>query len=302
MDDRTVGFLGLGRMGSLMSRRFVAAGYPLVGFDRAGTAERLPQDAQPAESVEDVGSAAGTVFLSLPDGAASAEVCRQLAAMADRQARVVVDLSTIGPQAARDCAAALAAADVRYVDAPVRGGPAGARDGTLSIMVATDETTFDRVRPLLEVIGKNVFRLGDEPGQGQAMKLVNNFLAASNLATVSEATLMGARFGLSLPQMIEVLNVSSGRSLASMEKFPKSVIPGTFDYGFAAALMAKDVRLYLESAAAAGTPDEIGQVVVDLWQRFNVACPGADFTSIYEYLKEDGRSPEKGDAAKQASA
>lgn len=288
MEERTVGFLGLGRMGSLMAARFVAAGYPLVGFDRAGTAGRLPAGGQPAESVEDVGAVAGTVLLSLPDGAASLEVCRQLAGAADRRARVVIDLSTIGPAAAWACAEVLAAAGLRYVDAPVSGGPAGARAGTLAIMVATDEATFAELRPLLEVIGKNVFRLGDEPGQGQAMKLVNNFLAASNLATVSEATLMGARFGLSLPQMIEVLNVSSGRSLATLEKFPRSVIPETYDYGFAAALMAKDVRLYLESAEAARTPDEVARVVVDLWQRFSASSPDADFTAIYRYLRAQG--------------
>ena len=288
VDERTVGLLGLGRMGSLMARRFVDAGYPLVGFDVAGTAERLPPGAQPAESVEDVGAVAETVFLSLPDGAASIDVCRRLAASSDRRAGVVVDLSTIGPQAARDCAAALAEAEVRYVDAPVSGGPSGARNGTLSVMVATDAATFDAVRPLLTVIGKNLFRMGDEPGQGQAMKLVNNFLSASNLATVSEATLLGARFGLSLPQMIDVLNVSSGSSLVTTDKFPKSVIPGTFDYGFAAALMAKDVRLYLESAAEVGSSDEIGRAVVDVWQRFNAACPGADFTYIYAYLNQSG--------------
>ena len=281
-----IGFIGLGRMGSLLARRFVDAGYALIGFDQAGTAERLPPGARAAASTAEVAAESDVVFLSLPDGAASIAVARQLAAAAPRRATTVVDLSTIGIASARECAAILGGAGIGYVDAPVSGGPAGARDGTLAVMTATEAATFERLRPLLGVFGRNLFRLGDAPGQGQAMKLVNNFLAATNLAAASEAMLFGAREGLDLGQMIDVVNASSGRSAATQEKFPRSIIPGGYDYGFAAALMAKDVTLYRESVAAADTADPLGAAVAELWQRFNGACPGVDFTYIYEYLRQ----------------
>lgn len=285
MSTSTLGFVGLGRMGGPMSGRLVAAGYEVVGFDVAGTAERLPPGAAAATSVADVARRADVVCLSLPDGAASRAVCGEIGAAAGRRATTVVDFSTIGIPAARDCAETLGAAGVGYLDAPVSGGLAGARQGTLAVMVGASEDAFAAVEPLLAVVAANCFRVGDRAGQGQAMKLANNFLGAVALAATSEAALFGVQQGLDLRQMIAVLNVSSGKNGATLDKFPRSVVPGTYDYGFAAALMAKDVTLYQESAAAAGTPDDLGELAAATWQRFDAACPGVDFTYIYEWLK-----------------
>ena len=285
MSTSTLGFIGLGRMGGPMAVRLVAAGYRLAGYDSAGTATRLPSGATVAGSAAGVARDADVVCLSLPDGAASRAVCAEIAREPNRRAATVVDFSTIGIPAARDCAAILRGTGVEYVDAPVSGGIAGARGGTLAVMVGASATAFEALEPLLAVVAANRFRVGDEPGQGQAMKLLNNFLAATGLAATSEAVLFGARMGLDLRQMVDVVNVSSGRNGATLDKFPRSVIPGTYDYGFAAALMAKDVTLYQESVAAVGTPDMLGELVTALWQRFNAACPGKDFTYIYEYLK-----------------
>jgi len=285
MSGSTLGFIGLGRMGGPMSGRLSAAGYRLVGFDAAGTIERLPPGATPAGSAAEVAREADVVCLSLPDSAAARAVCADIAGALDRRVTTVVDFSTIGIQAARDCADILRVADIDYVDAPVSGGVAGARQGTLAVMVGVRASVFAEIDPLLAVVAANRFRVGDEPGQGQAMKLLNNFLGATDLAATSEAVLFGARMGLDLRQMIDVVNVSSGKNGATLDKFPRSVIPGTYDYGFAAALMTKDVTLYRESVAAAGTPDDVGELVTSIWQRFNAACPGKDFTYLYEYLK-----------------
>ncbi|MDP9310988.1 MAG: NAD(P)-dependent oxidoreductase [Chloroflexota bacterium] len=286
MTKETVGFIGLGHMGGPMAGRLADAGYPLIAFDAAGTQERLPAGATAGASVEDVAARADTILLSLPNGSVSKTVCGQIARAANRRVQAVVDLSTIGSPAARDCARMLGEVGAAYVDAPVSGGVGGARAGTLALMVAAEPSVFERMKPLLSTIGKHLFHMGNEPGQGQTMKLLNNFLAATALAATSEALIFGAANGLDLAQMIEVLNASSGRNTATADKFPKSVVTGTYDYGFAAALMAKDVSLYLESVEATGVAHEIGATVAELWRRFSEACPGQDFTYIHKYLSE----------------
>src|SRR5438309_1727342 len=148
MAERTLGFVGLGHMGQPMAARLVAAGHRVVAFDRAGTRARLPDGATAAESIEDLAARAGTLLLSLPDGAASDAVCAAIVAAPARHATELVDLSTIGIAAARRCAERLAAVGVAYVDAPVSGGVAGARAGTLAVMVGADAARFARLRPL----------------------------------------------------------------------------------------------------------------------------------------------------------
>jgi 3-hydroxyisobutyrate dehydrogenase len=282
----TLGFVGLGHMGGPMSTRLVEAGHVLVGFDIAGTRERLPAGAEPAASVAELAATADVVLLSLPNGAGSVGVCEQVVAADGHTVNTVIDLSTIGLEAARRAAALLGEAGIDYVDAPVSGGVSGARAGTLSIMVGAPQPLFDRVRPLLEAIGTNIFRMGDAPGQGQAMKLLNNYCGAAALAATSEAVVFGARAGLDLAQMIEVLNVSSGRTGASMGLLPNQILPRTYNNGFAAALMAKDVGLFLEGAEALGTAHELAAAATALWRMFDAARPGADFTAIHKYIED----------------
>lgn len=288
MNVETVGFAGLGRMGGPMAGRLVAAGHRLIGFDVAGTRERLPAGAHAVETLGDLAAQADTIFLSVPSGVASREICHQIVAASDRRTRTVVDLSTIGIVAARECAGLLDGAGVAYVDAPVSGGVAGARSGSLAMMVGASAALFTELEPLLAILAKNCIRVGDAPGQGQAMKLLNNYASAAALAATCEATVFGARLGLDLDKMVAVLNVSSGRSAASENKFPKSIIPQTYDFGFAGALMAKDVTLYLEDAMAAGVPHELAAAITAVWQRFNAAHPGADFTYIHKYFEDGG--------------
>jgi 3-hydroxyisobutyrate dehydrogenase-like beta-hydroxyacid dehydrogenase len=280
----TIGFVGLGRMGSLMSAHLVAAGYPLVGYDAAGTEERLPPGATKAGSVGEVAATSDVMLLSLPDGSASTSVCREVAAAANLRAAKVVELSTIGLNAARECANVLAEVGVDYIDAPVSGGVAGARAATLAMMVGAPAERLAPLQPLLATFAPKCFRVGDAPGQGQAMKLLNNYVSAAALVATSEAILFGQKFGLDPAQMIDVINASTGRTNASTDKFPKAILPGTYDYGFAGALMTKDVRLFLESADATNSPHPVAPAVVELWKQFNQECPVADFTYIHEWL------------------
>lgn len=285
MERETLGFAGLGRMGGPMAWRLVEAGHAVVGYDAAGTVERLPEGATAADSIADLAQRADIILLSVPDGSVSSAICQQIAATSERRVRIVIDLSTIGIAAAQACAAVLEPVGVEYVDAPVSGGVAGAESGSLALMAGAPEGLFAEVDDLLAVLARNRFRVGDEAGNGQAMKLVNNYASAAALAATAEATVFGARMGLDLATMVEVLNASSGRSTASTDKFPRAVVTGTYDYGFAGALMTKDVTLYLENAVAAEVPRDLAEAVAAVWQRFNADEPDADFTAIHRHFE-----------------
>ncbi|MCZ6764344.1 MAG: NAD-binding protein, partial [Alphaproteobacteria bacterium] len=143
---------------------------------------------------------------------------------------------------------------------------------------------LERHRSALDAVSGNVFHMGDRAGQGQAMKLLNNFLSATALAATSEAIAFGLEHGLDMTDMLDVLNVSTGRNTATSDKFPKRVVTGSFDAGFRTSLMAKDLVLYFESVVDTRAPDKIGRVVHDLWQKVDESLPGSDFTQIYQHV------------------
>ncbi len=283
----TIGWIGVGSMGHRMSRHLSAAGYPLVVADAAST-ERAPPGAVVAKSNAEIAARADTVILSLPDGKVSESVARELAAAKPRRAKTVIDTSTIGIKAAEAVASILAAAGIEFIDAPVSGGIAGADKATIAIMVACSRDAYERVKPLLGLMGKP-FYVGPKPGQGQAVKVLNNFLSATALAATSEAIAFGTGQGIDMKTILDIVNASSGRNSATDDKFPNRILHGRFDAGFTAKLQLKDIRLYLENARAAGISDEIAEVVVDVWQRMEAAIPGADITQMYPYTQKGRR-------------
>ena len=160
------------------------------------------------------------------------------------------------------------------------GGVGGAEKGTLAVMVSGPKTDFDTVKPALDVIGK-VFFIGEKPGSAQSMKLANNFLSATGMAASSEAIAMGVKAGLDPSLMCDVINAGSGMNTATTQKFPRSVLPGTFDYGFGMALMVKDVRLFLSEASDYGIPTEVAAAVGRLWEKALAEHgPNSDFTEL----------------------
>jgi 3-hydroxyisobutyrate dehydrogenase-like beta-hydroxyacid dehydrogenase len=207
---------------------------------------------------------------------------------------VCVDLSTSGPEAASKLAAGLAERGIASLEAPVSGGIKGAREGTLSLMVAAPEETWERLQPLLKIFG-NPFFMGANPGAGQTMKLVNNLLGACAIAITAEGMTLGIKAGLDPARMIEVLNVSSGRSSATQDKWPRSVLPRTFDFGFAAGLCLKDVKMCLAAAQSLQVPLGVGNAVGSLLQR-TVTTLGADadFTAMAKIVESDsGLDPDR---------
>ena len=288
--ETTLGFVGLGNMGQPMVSRLLAAGWHVVGYDAAGTDQRLPDGARAADSVATTAAEANVMVLSLPDGAAVNTVVGEIAAAEARRADVVIDTSTIGIEAASAAAALLAPTGARYVDAPVSGGVSGARAGSLAMMVATDAATFARHQPMLGAIAKNCFHIGEVVGQGQTMKLLNNFLSGTAMMATGEAIAFGIDQGLDMKTMLDVLNVSSGQNTATSDKYLKRVLTGTYDAGFATKLIAKDVRLYEECVANSGARSVVGAVVCAQLQRADRAMPESDFTRIYDFVRDSRRS------------
>jgi 3-hydroxyisobutyrate dehydrogenase len=290
----TVGFVGLGNMGSALAANLVQAGFAVVAHDILGP-QRAPLGATHVAAVSEVARSGDVVVLSLPDGAASDRVARAILAVADRRTRHVVDTSTIGVGAARAIAALLADDRVGYVDAPVSGGVAGARARTLAVIYAGSDDACARALPVLAGLSDRRYRVGDRPGLAQAMKLANNFLSATALAATSEAIAFGRSAGLDMGTMLEVLNAASGQSAATSDKFPNHVLNGRYAAGFTNSLMTKDVQLYLRAALEHGGPWPIGTVTAAVWERFAAAEPGADFTRIFPFVEGGGceRNPDR---------
>jgi 3-hydroxyisobutyrate dehydrogenase-like beta-hydroxyacid dehydrogenase len=289
MNEECLGFIGVGRMGGPMAGRLLDAGFKLVihDTDQDAIAPLAARGAQPLDSPAQAACRAETVLVSLPTPA----VVRAVAlgkdgVVAGSRVRTFVDLSTTGPRVAIEVAEALSAKGITAVDAPVSGGVAGAQRGTLALMVSCARELAARLEPVLRVIG-NIFLVGDRPGMGQTLKLANNLMSATALAITSEAVVMGVKAGLDPKVMLEVINAGSGRNSATQDKFPRSVLPRTFDFGFTNELLYKDVKLCLDEAEALGVPMWVGNAVCQLLGVTKLLQgPSSDITTIVRCLEQ----------------
>jgi hypothetical protein len=283
------GFIGTGNMGLPMALRLVDRGYELTVFDIREDAVQplLERGAQAAKSPAHVASEADTILVSLP----TPEVVQEVALgpngiIEGSNVRICADLSTTGPKVAELVANGLGKKGISVLDAPVSGGVSSAEKGTLTVMVSGPLSPYEEMKPLLEIIGKNVIYVGKRPGWGQMMKLINNFLNATALAASSEAFVLGAKAGLDPEIMLKIINESTGRNSATEDKFPGAILPRTFDWGFTTDLMYKDVKLCLEQAEMLEVPMWVGNAVRQLWA-YAVSQGGGprDFTTIIQYIE-----------------
>ena len=284
-----IGFIGLGKMGFPMARRLIEAKHQLTVFDqRQEAVDRLVAlGAQAASSTKEVADRAETVLASLPSLQASLEVATGTGGVIEgKRVRRFVDLSTVGSHVAVRIHDALAKRNIVQLDSPVSGGVGGAEKGTLAVLVSGPKADFEAVKTALDVIGK-VFFIGEKPGSAQTMKLANNLLSATAVVATSEAVVMGVKSGLDASVMVDVINAGSGMNTASRDKFPRAILPRTFDFGFATGLMVKDVRLYLEEAKALGLSMEVAEAVGRLWEVV-IREMGAesDFTSAIKPIEQ----------------
>jgi 3-hydroxyisobutyrate dehydrogenase-like beta-hydroxyacid dehydrogenase len=289
MAQAELGFVGVGRMGGPMAVRLLDAGYPLTVYDTNADAVKtlVSRGAKSAASAEAVASAAEIVLMSLPT-----PPIVQLVSLGDSgilrgsRLKTLIDLSTTGPSVATVVAKAAAERNVSWVDSPVSGGVGGATKGTLAVMVSCAKATFPIVDPVLKTFGKT-FYVGEKPGLAQIAKLANNLLAASAIVVSSEAVAMGVKAGLDAKVLIDIINAGSGRNSATQDKFPRSILTRTFDFGFATGLSYKDVRLCIDEAEALGVPMVAGAAVRQMLA-ITQAKFGADsdFTSIARVVEE----------------
>ncbi len=276
--------IGLGHMGLAYVERLTEMGHRVFGHDVSAEAMAALTNlgGVPLRSLDEVGNYAAPVLFSLPDARIVEQVTEDLIHLWGQKKLVpgVVDLSTTGPEGAKRLARLLESIHIPYAEAPVSGGVEGARRGTLLLMASGSPTLLSAVSPIMRHLG-TVVRMGDAPGLGQTMKVLNNLLSATNMAITSEALAAGAASGLNTAQMLEVFNMGSGRNSATMDKFGKYVLSGSFDQGFALPLMVKDVGLAQECLHAVGLPAWVSAAVMETWLAGARLLPeSADFTEI----------------------
>ena len=285
-----VGLIGLGSMGKHYARRLLEHGHALVIHDinRDALEPFSREDVVLAASPKEVADLADIVLVSLP----TPRIVREVALGGDgivngSKVKVYIDLSTTGQKTAVEVAGPLNRRGIAVLDAPVSGGVKGAQTGSLTVIISGDHDTYVRVKPILDIIGRNHFYIGDRAGQAQVMKLANNMLSAAAMVITSEVVLLGMKAGLDPEKMLSVINVSSGRSSASLDKFPQYILNGRYDYGFKTSLMYKDVLLCMEMADELNHPMWMGSCVMQYWKyAFGLAEENEDFTKIFEHVKK----------------
>jgi 3-hydroxyisobutyrate dehydrogenase-like beta-hydroxyacid dehydrogenase len=252
-----IGYLGVGNMGQPMAGKLLDAGHELWVHDVRAEAMRplVERQARPAACAKELADACDTVVVSLP----TLEVFRSALSGPDgllwgKALKTVVNTCTVGVPFTAEIEQACAAAGAIVIDAPISGGPAGARAGTLAVMVSGQPARVAELMPILRLWGPTVVVAGEKPGAAQVMKLTNNIVFVAALIATSEAMTMATKAGISAEAMLQILNNGTGRNFATATLFPNAVIPGTFDFGATIDILMKDVDLAIEQGEALGVP------------------------------------------------
>jgi 3-hydroxyisobutyrate dehydrogenase len=256
MDIRTVGFIGIGNMGRPMAANLVKGGYQVVAYDvdtKRAAQFAKEADAKSAATLAELGRQVDAIVTMLPTGKEVRAVLLEaeggaLVANLPKGA-IVLDMSSADPVGTRALHAELANRSLALVDAPVSGGVPRATDGSLAIMIGGDPAAVERAKPVLSKMGTRLFDVGG-PGNGHAMKALNNFVAGTGFIAVAEAVLVGKKFGLDPTAMIDVMNVSTGKNFNTENVVKQHVISRQFASGFALGLLAKDVKIAADLAVA----------------------------------------------------
>ena len=253
----SIGFIGLGMMGIPMSKQLLDAGYKVVGYDVDPDAcnQARANGADVASSPKEVSEKCNPVITIVPNSdIVEKVVLGSEGVMAGAgEGDVLIDMTTAYPMSTLKIAKELEKKGMRMLDAPVSGGVVGAEKGSLSIIVGGDTDLFEQCRPLFEVMGKNIFHMG-AVGSGHIMKAVNNFLSGCSMVATSEAVALATKAGLEPKKVVDVLQVSTGRSYATEWKFPRFVLPRKFDDGFRIELFNKDLDILTRLARELGVP------------------------------------------------
>lgn len=308
MGDSTerVGFVGIGKMGHPMCRHLLEAGYALSVYDlRPEAVDTLASlGAERAASPKELAARSTTVITMLPDSPAveKAILGEDGVMVGAPSSTVVIDMSSSYPSSTIRISKQLAERGVTMLDAPVSGGVAGAIAGTLAIMVGGDEEAFNSRRPLLETMGKNVLYMGAS-GAGHSTKIINNFLSAASTLATTEAMVLAAKLGLSPDRVLAAVQKSTGRNYSTDFKFPKYVLPRTFNAGFALGLFHKDLEMFTALGREMRSPMLMGSLVHQYFQ-LGLSKYGfdADHLALVQLLEEWAGVEIKGDNLQEAES
>ena len=281
----TICVVGLGTMGRPMARRLGSAGRDLTGWDRDAEARK----GLALASLEETALGADIVMTMLPDGGSVVSVIESL--LEQREGRIFLDCSSIDVAATRRLAGMAAAAGCGFVDAPVSGGPEGARDGTLSFMVGGAPDHVARVRPLLDIMGRRVIHFG-ETGSGQAAKACHNMICGITMLGVCEAFALAESLDLDAGKFQDLCRGAAAQSWILDNRCPVPGLmpdaPATHGYapGFAARLMAKDLSLAQEAATICGQRTPFGAEAARRFAHFDASGHGdLDISAIYRTIR-----------------
>jgi len=295
-NTKTIGFVGIGAMGTPMAANLIKAGYPLVIYDAdpariASFASMHKVDV--AGSLVELGRGSDIVITMLPDGKIVRKVLcgdndgfHSCVAAGLKSGATVIDMSSSSPLGTRELAVLLEQHGVNLIDAPVSGGVRRAVTAELAIMAGGEPGLFEQCRPLLEKMGTQIFHAGPL-GAGHAIKALNNYVSAAGLVAASEAVIVGQRFGLDPEKVVDILNASTGMNNTTKVKVKQFMLSGAFNAGFSMGLMAKDLRTALEIAQSVHGPDTMAAQTVAMWNAAEQKLgPAADHTAMFRFLDE----------------
>jgi 3-hydroxyisobutyrate dehydrogenase len=289
MTGRTIGFIGLGMMGTPMCACLVAAGHRLYVADAdparvaeiCGGTSAEPLTAEAAPHLD--------MLITMLPNSAIVETVLLEDGWAGRLAKgaIVIDMSSSEPTRSRGLGARLAAEGMGYLDAPVSGGVKRAESGTLAILVGGDEPVMQAALPVLQAMGKSILHIGPA-GSGHAAKALNNFVSACGLMITVEALHVAQRFGIAPEVMTDVLNASTGRSNTTENKVKQFMLSDSFASGFSLRLMDKDLSIANSLAESVGYPLTFGKRGIETWHKVAATAPAsADHTEMYRFLSVD---------------
>ncbi|MCZ0754189.1 NAD(P)-dependent oxidoreductase [Anoxybacillus sp. J5B_2022] len=257
-----IGFIGVGVMGARMAKRLLAAGYEVAVYNRsvAKTEPLMQLGAVREETIARLASRSDVICtcLSMPEDVMGVYLREDGVVNHARPGSICLDFTTVGPDTSKTVSAKAKEKGISYLDAPVSGGPEGAEQGTLTIMVGGERSAWERVLPLLRVLGQTVEYLGPS-GSGSVAKLLNQYLVAVHSVAAAEAMVAGVALGLDAEQLYRLLKVSYGDSRMLRRHMEQYVLDRQFAPGGAVKYVHKDVRLANELLETAGMTQYLGQ-------------------------------------------
>jgi 3-hydroxyisobutyrate dehydrogenase-like beta-hydroxyacid dehydrogenase len=287
MVTKPVGLIGCGHMGSAMAERLIDGGFDVLvhDIDSARVAALTEHGAWPAESVRAVAREAHVILACLPSQDASRAVAAEVAQ--GGAVEIYIETSTIGQRTVHAIEAMLQPSGISILDMPVTGGPSWAREGRLTGILAGTPEARDAAAPVLNCIASRLIIVGDSAGLGQIAKVCNNMLSLSGMMIACETIVAGVKAGIDAETLLKTINAGTGRNAATADKFPKAILPRTFDFGGPLGLGNKDIELFLELMDADRRSESIGHSVAALWQHITDDIgESADLSEMVKFFEK----------------